>query len=105
MHQCRIFNMTCSKDNANMDLSCAIVTVNTCWDVLNKGFCPRPSCTWPHPVPTLVTVSWTGGPELHLAAAGDKKILEGSTFPLSTSAMGERFPKPSNDLNFGAFDE
>jgi len=85
-----------------MDLSCAMVTVNTCWDVLNKGFCPRPSCTWPHPVPTLVKVSWSGGPELHLAANGDK-TLSSSTFPLSTTLMVDNLSKATNDLNFGAF--
>merc|ERR1712178_554235 len=97
MHQCRVFRMSCSEDNATMDLSCAMVNVNSCWDLLNKGFCPRPGCTWEHPTPTLVNVTWTGGPELHLKSE-EASMRNGSIFPLASSV----FPSSSAtkiDLN------
>lgn len=104
LHQCQIFRMSCSKDNASMDLSCARVAFNTCFDVLKKGFCPRQGCTWDHPVPTLVNVSWTGGPELHLQMEADSKMqIQGGTgFPLSIGIMVD---KPQFGLNIGAYDE
>jgi len=75
-YQCQISCLSLAKDFTTMDLSCATVTSATCWDILKKGYCPRPACTWPHPVPTLVNVSWTGGPEMHMGTK-DEKVHNG----------------------------
>merc|ERR1712023_314531 len=93
-HQCQIFHVNCSKDHVSMNISCARVSISTCWDVLKKGYCPRPGCTWEHPVPTVINVTWTGGPELHLDSdkAGDKV----AAVSLST---GNAVEKPKFDLN------
>jgi len=100
LHGCQIFRMSCSKDNTSMEINCAMVTVNTCWDVLKKGFCPRPGCTWPHPVPILVNVSWIGGPELHL----DTKFSSGKMQTGVGPSISMVSDSQQNDLNIGAYD-
>lgn len=102
-HSCQISRLSIAKDSLTMDLSCAVVTSATCWDILKKGYCPRPACTWPHPVPTLVNVSWTGGPEMHMGA-DDGKIQHGPGFFSITNVID----KPQCDLcnaqfNIGAY--
>jgi len=99
-HQCQIFCMGLSKDFATMDLSCAMVTSATCWDVLKKGYCPRPGCTWPHPAPTLVNVSWTGGPELYLVSE-DEKVQNRPRLPLSIQQFDEN--NATAQFNLGAY--
>merc|ERR1711865_484715 len=62
--QCHIYRMNRSKDGASLAMMCARVSVGTCWDVLKKGFCPRPSCLWEHPAPRHLNVCCVGGPEV-----------------------------------------
>jgi len=97
-YQCHISRMSLTKDFATMDLSCATVTAATCWDVLKNGYCPRPACTWSHPVPTLVNVSWTGGPEM-LFGTKEEKIQDGpgSLFSMATVEMSNA------QFNIGAY--
>lgn len=60
LHQMRILRAECREDAESMRITCIRVSTKTCWDVLKSGACPRPNCTWEHPVPTLVNVSCAG---------------------------------------------
>jgi len=62
LHQCHIFRIDRAIDGDSMAMMCAKVSVGTCWDVLKKGFCPRPSCLWEHPPPRRLNVCCVGGP-------------------------------------------
>jgi len=114
LFQCQIFRLERSNDNASMHVTCARVSVNTCWDVLKSGFCPRTSCTWEHPAPTVMNVSLAGGPPMAmqtpLASLMPKPVVESLSetipskefhmVPPSNAAMNEQMC-----FNFGAFDD
>lgn len=68
LHQCHIFRIDRTRDGDSMAMMCAKVSVGTCWDVLKKGFCPRPSCLWEHPPPRRLNVCCVGGPAVPLPA-------------------------------------
>merc|ERR1712232_872755 len=68
MHRCQIFRMERSKDDAMLHFTCIHTTDITCWDMLKFGRCPRPGCTWAHPVPILISVSCAGDPGEQQAA-------------------------------------
>jgi len=102
LYQCHISHMSCSKDHDSLDLSCYRVSHGTCWDIVKRGYCPRPGCTWEHPVPTVINVTWMGGPELHFAG-GDKPHMQNRTGV--TAATATMVEKPNLDLFSGAYDE
>jgi hypothetical protein len=112
VHSCRVLNMQRSKENASMSITCSVVTVNTCWDVMKKGFCPRPGCTWQHPVPILLNVSIAGvsGAEPPLAtllpkvaadAVNAEKLKSEDDLPFAPNTASQQCVQ----LNMDAFDE
>jgi hypothetical protein len=114
-HQCQIFHMERVKDDTSLHITCVTVSANTCWDVLKKGFCPRPNCTWEHPVPVLMNVSCVGLLERCKASLPAKQIVDVPTDKIQCKEEVNGRPTllTSNgtmaqmtvQLNFGAFDE
>jgi len=69
LHGCHIVRMERAKDNATLHFTCIYKTDSMCWDMLKLGRCPRPACTWAHPVPILISVSCADNPEGQQAKA------------------------------------
>jgi len=115
-NQIQCFRMERSKDNSSMHITCAKVSASTCWDVLKKGFCPRPACTWEHPAPTLLNVTCAGVPAVHrtpLASLVSKPVVDAAsekiqskdcpTFQPAMEPMGMQHVQMNQfSLNFGA---
>jgi hypothetical protein len=118
IHRCQIFRMERSKDDVSLHISCSNISASTCWDVLKKGFCPRPNCTWEHPVPVLMNVTCVGlsaenekGPPTAMskmtpdvASAQNRSEDEASSHPTLLTSSGTT-AHMHVQLNMGAYDE
>eukprot|EP00440_Ansanella_granifera_P050665 gb/GFBE01054914.1/.p1 GENE.gb/GFBE01054914.1/~~gb/GFBE01054914.1/.p1 ORF type:complete len:464 (+),score=83.57 gb/GFBE01054914.1/:1-1392(+) len=88
---CQAFRMHRSKDNKALYLSCALMTDETCWDIIRNGYCQRSMqhrCRWHHPVPVLIAIAVVGdtSPELICPQMISSQLLT----PLAPTVFHER---------------
>lgn len=114
MYECQIFRMERSKDNTSLHLTCARVSIDTCWDALKTGCC-RPNCPWEHPAPTFLRVCCAGQraacptplatlmPRLPVGEGTADKIQRKAHLTIPTPV--DVTDHVSQQLNIGAYDD